>query len=262
MTKFHIVVPVLNQQLFIRDALASLVEEGRTSAIDVIVVDGGSSDGTLAEIEQVLDGVHAITVISEPDDGQTAAIQKGMALGTGDIVGWLNGDDRLVRGTLARVLPRFEDGVAAVYGDTRYIDESGQPLFDLREQDFSRHDLLWGPCYVPQPSTFVARWAWDQVGGLRPHLDYAMDLDLWLRLSKVGRIVHLPEILSEFRVHPRSKSVADALAARREANAIRREHLTEELQRVPSRLEMEARRFVVRCRRKWRAAARQRTARR
>jgi len=215
-------------------------------------MDGLSSDRTIEEVNEALRLPHTarVTVLSEHDQGQSDAIMKGMAIGTGDIVGWLNGDDRLVPGALSRIAPSFEEpDVVAAYGDTRYIDEHGRRLFELREQDFSRPDLLWGPCYIPQPSTFVAAWAWKRVGGLRRDLHYTMDLDLWLRLSEIGRIVHLPSVLSEFRVHPRSKSVAFARSVNREAREVRLNHGARALGRTPSRIELEARHFAVRCKR-------------
>jgi len=256
--RFHIVVPVLNQARYVREALESLIAQASSVPLEVVVKDGGSSDGTLAEIARALSARHSasVRVLTEPDVGQADAIEKGMAAATADVVGWLNADDRLVSDALMRVAPVFDEpDVVAVYGDTRYIDWNGTPLFDLREQDFSRHDLLWGPCYIAQPSTFVASSAWREVGGLRSDLHYAMDLDLWLRLSRVGRIVHVREVLSEFRVHPRSKSVAAARLAHREARLVRTRHGAQELGRAPSRLEVETRHFAVRCKRKVRRLA-------
>lgn len=255
MTTFQIVIPSLNQGAFIGEAVRSVLEQSRDVPLELVVVDGCSTDDTPAQVEAALRADHRarVTLVSERDRGQSEAINKGMALGSGEVVGWLNADDRLLRGTLARVARVWAaapPGLAAVYGDVRLVDPAGVPFGELREQDFCRSDLLWGPCYIPQPSTFVARWAWEAAGGVREDLHYAMDLDVWLRLSERGRIVHLPEVLSEFRVHERSKSVAAARAARSEARGVRRIHATCALGRRPSELELDLRHLAVRCRRK------------
>jgi glycosyltransferase involved in cell wall biosynthesis len=248
---FHIVIPSLNQGRFIGTAIRSVLDQRVDVPVTLAIVDACSTDQTMDEIHAAIEGVDgsSVRLVREPDGGQADAINKGIALGSAEVVGWLNADDRLLPGALARAAAAFAPGVAFVYGDTRYIDENGAALFDLHEQDFRRTDLLWGPCYVAQPSTFVAGSAWRAVGGLRTDLHYAMDLDLWLRLSRVGRVVHLAELLSEFRVHATSKTVASAVAARREAREVRRAHVASDRGRPPTLAELEVRRFIVRCRR-------------
>ena len=136
MTSFLVVVPVLNQEAYVEEALHSILIQSSTVPLQVVVVDGGSSDRTMEAVERAFSSPHRakVSVISEPDEGQSDAITKGIALGTGEIVGWLNADDRLIPGALARVAPRLfeQSDVVAVYGDTRYIDETGNALFDLR----------------------------------------------------------------------------------------------------------------------------------
>lgn len=255
----QVVMPSLDQGRYIGEALGSLLEAAGEVDLEVAVIDGGSSDDTLARVAALLEAPTParVRVLSEPDGGQSEAINKGIALGSAPIVGWLNADDRLLPGTLSRVAAAFAEhpGAVLVYGDVRYVDEAGDPLHDLREQDFRYRNLLWGPCYIPQPSTFVRRSAWERAGGLREDLRYAMDLDLWLRLSRHGAFVHLPEILSEFRLHPASKTVSAAAAARREARAVRVAHASRRLGRTPSGVEVSARYFATRCRRRLRRAA-------
>jgi glycosyltransferase involved in cell wall biosynthesis len=252
---FQVVIPNRNQGMYVREAIRSVIAQGME--LELVVVDGNSTDNSLVEIEAALaeGGPARCTVVSEPDTGQSDAINKGMRLGSGEIVSWLNSDDHLVEGALATVDSAFRgetDDVVAIYGDLRYIDEAGHVVLTWREQDFSRDDLLWGPGYIPQPSTFVRRRAWEAAGGLREDLHYAMDIDLWLRLSMLGRIVHVPEVLAEFRWHPRSKTVAGRRAMRREAMLIRREHASVALGRTPSRLEVEVRHLLVRGKRRLR----------
>jgi glycosyltransferase involved in cell wall biosynthesis len=256
MNRFQIVVPSLNQGAFVGEALRSLLVQAEDVDLEIMVVDGVSSDDSLARIAEALEESSVPhVVVSEPDSGQSNAINKGMALGHGEIVGWLNSDDRLLPGALAKVDPLFRasgEDLVAVYGDVIYIDERGTQLYAWREQRFRRRDLLWGPGYIPQPSTFVRRTAWDRVGGVREELHYAMDIDLWIRLSELGRIVHLPEVLSEFRWHGSSKTIARHREVKEELMRVRIEHGTRALGRRPSRVEVEIRHFLVRVLRKLR----------
>lgn len=252
MARFQVVIPNLNQGAFVGEAIASVL--GQLSVdVQVVVVDGGSTDDSLTEIAQAIGSDDRATVISEPDRGQSDAINKGARLGDGEIVSWLNADDRLLSGSLSRIERAFasaDDAVVAIYGDVRYIDENGDVISTWREQDFDRGDLVWGPGYIPQPSTFVRRWAWEQCGGVRDDLHYVMDMDLWIRLSRVGQFLHLPEVLSEFRWHATSKTIAFARAMNKEAMQIKREHGALELGRVPPMLEVNLRNLAVRARRR------------
>src|SRR6266508_5590131 len=141
---FQIVIPSLNQGQFIGEAIASILAQSGDVELELIVMDGGSSDDTLAQVETALAVKHAAvtTVVSEPDDGQSHAINKGMGRGSGEIVSWLNSDDRLLPGTLAKVerfLRAAGEDVAAVYGDVQYIDASGRPFLVQHEQEFCHY---------------------------------------------------------------------------------------------------------------------------
>lgn len=255
--RFQVVMPCLNAERYIREAVTSVLAQEGPFDIELIVVDGASSDRTVLESEQAAVGSrHRVLVLSAPDGGQSEAINRGVAGGDGDVVSWLNADDRLRPGALAAVVRAFRSAPEAVlvYGNVQEIDDQGRPLRALQEQSFRRADLVWGPCYIPQPSTFVKRDAWVAAGGLDESLHYAMDLDLWLRLSLQGPFVHVPELLSDFRLHADSKTVAHHVASRREAMQVRRRHGAVLLGREPSRLELEARHLLVRCRRKARFA--------
>ncbi|OAI55571.1 hypothetical protein AYO48_03350 [Gaiella sp. SCGC AG-212-M14] len=250
-TRFQIVIPNLNQGDYIGSAIESVLREAVDEPVELVVVDGGSHDGSVKIAHDARDSNSAakIIVLSEPDDGQSDAINKGMALGRGEIVSWLNADDALMPEALSLVSRVFEKQpeLVALYGNVVYIDEDGSRLYELREQEFDVDDLLWGPCFVPQPAAFIARWAWDVAGGVRRDLHYAMDLDLWLRLAALGPIRRVDRALAVFRVHSQSKSVAGSKASRREAMAVRREHATERLRRRPSGAEVEVRHAVQRC---------------
>jgi glycosyltransferase involved in cell wall biosynthesis len=256
--RLQIVIPSLNQGRYIGGAIDSVLGQERSCELDVVIVDACSTDETHSVIEESLARwpLERVRVVVEPDKGQSDAINKGIKMGHGEVVGWLNADDRLLPGTLLRWESFWQsaesDGVVVAYGDVAVTDSDGNVVRLLREQDFDRRDLLWGPCYIPQPSTTIARWAWEEADGLRMDLHYAMDLDLWLRLGDLGRIHHIAHVMSEFRRHPTSKSEGSAHAAYVESRQVRSAHAAQELGRMPSMLEMELRHFAVRVKRRLR----------
>ena len=252
MTRFQVIIPNLNQGTFVAEAITSVLTQ-QSVDVQVVVVDGGSTDNSLDEIAHAVGDDARVMVISEADSGQSNAINKGFRLGDGEIVSWLNADDRLLEGTLSRIASAFasaDESVVAIYGDVRYIDENGDLIWTWREQDYDSRDLLWGPGYIPQPSTFVRRWAWERCGGVREHLHYVMDMDLWINLSRLGGFLHLPEVLSEFRWHETSKTIAASREMHSEAMKIKREHGAIRLGRVPSMLEVNLRNLAIRARRR------------
>lgn len=256
-----IVVPSWNSGRYVRAALLSVLDQSAEAEVELVVVDACSDDGTDEEIAAALARPHRarVTVVREPDEGQSDAVNKGIALGGGDIVGWLNADDLLLPGGLARVERFFAAAppdVVAVYGDIHFVGDDGERLGTLRGLPFRHGDVLWGPGYIPQPATFVRRSAWERAGGLRTELHYAMDVDLWLRLSALGRVEHLPEVLACFRRHPLQKTSAAAAAARAEAVGVAREHARLSLGRTPSSLELRARKLGVRASRRLRRGRR------
>jgi glycosyltransferase involved in cell wall biosynthesis len=254
-SRFQVVIPSLNQGAFVAEAVRSVLGQRAEVDVELVVVDGCSTDDTLVRLDEVREE-HPdapLRVLSEPDSGQAAAINKGVRLGDGEIVSWLGADDRLLPGALSAVQEAFAAAPAdtvAVYGDMRVIDAQGAVVGEQREGPFSLGDLLWGPNFVPQVSTFVRRAAWEEAGGVREELRYAMDYDLWLRLGQIGGFVHLPQLLADFRLHPASKTGSAYGAMLQEAMDVRREHATALLGRRPSTLELEGRRFLKRCRRR------------
>ena len=251
----QIVVPSLNQGRFIAEAVGSVLAQSGDVALELTVMDAVSEDDTLAEIARAVppEKSDLVTVVSEPDEGQSQAINKGVQRGSSDVVSWLNADDRLLPGALDHVARAYADApedVVAAYGHVRFIDEAGAAAGEVRAERFDRRRLLFGPNYVPQTATFIRRRAWEAVGGLREHLHYAMDFDLWLRLSEIGRLVALPDFLAEFRLHATSKTGSGYDKMRREAMTVRKEHASKILGRTPSTLELRGRLFAARCERR------------
>lgn len=261
MMSFRVVIPSLNQGRFIGAAIRSVLRESEGVEVELVVVDACSTDQTRQEVERAIATDHRahVTLIREPDDGQSDAINKGMQGATSDVVSWLNADDALVGGALRRVERAFAEGPSdsvVVYGGVRYIDELGRTLSSVPARPWTYGDLLWGPGYIAQPAAFMRRSAWEAVGGVRRELRYSMDFDLWLRLAELGPFVHVPDVLAEFRLHSSSKTVSSSRAMRAEGARVRRLYAERYLGRAPKPLEIELRGVGVRVRRRLGMAAR------
>lgn len=183
--------------------------------LDYIVVDGGSTDGSVDIIRRYASELSYW--ISEPDHGQTEALVKGFARADGDICGWLCSDDILLPNALTTVANFFNDNphIDVVYGDCLWIDADGVPIRPKREMHFSRFVFMYDYDYLPQPSTFWRRSLYDAVGGLDPYFHMAMDSDLWERFSSRSNIAHIPEYLSCMRMYPEQKTSMASLKPRR-----------------------------------------------
>lgn len=176
------------------------------AAVEYIVIDGDSTDGSIDTIAK--HGDRLAFWISERDDGQSEALNKGLRRATGDIVGWLCSDDVLLPGALSRVVEIFEKNpeVDAVYGNAVLIDTAGNIFRPKREINFHPWLLVGDHNYIPQPAMFWRRCIHERIGYLREDLHYTMDLELWLRFGKYGcRVLHVDEYFAGMRCHSQQK---------------------------------------------------------
>jgi GT2 family glycosyltransferase len=203
-----VVTPCLNAASTLREALASVP---RDPAVEHVVVDGGSSDGTV----ELLQGADGVRFVSEPDRGLSDAMNKGVAMARGQWVGWLNADDYYLPGALDRVREALERHPDALWltAPCLIVDGSGQEIrrgvtrykrFFLRH--YGRRSLLVQN-YVAAPSTFVRRDTVLSVGGFDERFKYSMDYDLWLRLAELADPVVLDEPVAAFRMAGESLSM-------------------------------------------------------
>ena len=208
--KITIVTPSLNQGQFIEKTIQSILSQDYPN-LEYIVMDGGSSDDTLTILKAYSD---QLKWISEKDNGQTDAINKGLRMADGDIVGYLNADDLLLPGTLSRVAQTFVDVPDAMWvtGQCRIIDEENKDIRRLITvyknawlRFRSRSSLLITD-YISQPSTFWRTSILSELGYLEEKLHYAMDYEYWLRLYSNYPPIFIPEYLAAFRIHTQSKN--------------------------------------------------------
>ena len=196
------------QQRKFLDATMRSVLDQRYVNVDYIVIDGGSTDGSTAIIQQYASQL--AYWVSEPDDGQTAALIKGFKQSTAEIQGWLCSDDLLLPGALKTVVLFFASHpeVDAVYGDSLWIDSTGRYLRPKKEIGFNRFAFLFDHNYISQPSMFWRKRLYDKVNGLDASFNLAMDADLWERFSRHTKIAHIPQYISCMRYYPEQKTRA------------------------------------------------------
>ena len=218
--KISVVMVSFNQAVFLEEGLRSVLEQGYPN-LEFIVVDGNSTDGSVAILERYRQRLASLVI--EPDRGQSDGLNKGFARATGDILTWVNSDDLLEAGALFRVAQAFAiPGVDMVAGGCRQIGLSRDeiilnhhnrlpfgiqialPLGLLLEMD---RFWLTGSFFY-QPEVFFSRDIWKRSGGkLRTDLNYILDYDLWVRMAAAGaHIIHIPEFLACSRTHDQQKT--------------------------------------------------------
>ncbi|MFV9504776.1 MAG: glycosyltransferase family 2 protein [Oscillochloridaceae bacterium umkhey_bin13] len=204
-----IVTPSFNQGNFIRATIESVLAQDYP-ALEYWIIDGGSNDQTLAIIQEYAHDPR-LHWVSEPDRGQSDAINKGLARCTGSIFTWLNSDDVLLPGALQQVADAWQrHGPALFYGLARYIDadDNDLGLCPMQSANVSLTSLLRMRSTFMQPATFVPTQTVRNLDGVNENFHFGMDFDLWLRLVQYLPIRHIPAELALYRLHAESKTVA------------------------------------------------------
>jgi glycosyltransferase involved in cell wall biosynthesis len=205
-----VVVPSFNQVRFLGEALDSIGAQGES--LEIIVVDGGSTDGS---VDLIRGRVDVTRWTSGTDGGQSEALNKGFRDATGTWLSWLNSDDLLLPGAIER----FRRELSAVpngrwfAGGGWMVDEVGRGLreYPAPSGSLRAEDLVpWTDNWFGQPGTFFRRDLFEEAGGhVRVDLRYAMDLDLWLRMGKIDCLRPIPEAVGAYRLHTESKTVSE-----------------------------------------------------
>jgi glycosyl transferase family 2 len=219
-----VVTPTLNQARYLERTLASV--RGQTyPRIEHIVIDGGSTDGTL-DILRREGEARSLRFTTGPDAGMYDAINKGIAMAGGEVLAYLNSDDAWFPWAVERVMEVFgsKPKVDLVFGDGVKVDEeSGKQRLRL----FPPFDRISLANYesLMQPAVFWRRSLTDRIGGFDPGMHYVADLDYWLRAAEAGaRIAHVREVLAIERIHAARLSSAQREAMAAEDAAMRAKH--------------------------------------
>ncbi|MBP6207985.1 MAG: glycosyltransferase [Anaerolineales bacterium] len=215
MTLVSIITPSYNQAAYLEQTITSVLGQDHAD-MEYIVIDGGSTDGSVEIIKKYSDRL--AYWVSEKDRGQAEAINKGFAKATGEIIAWLNSDDFYLEGTVKAAVQIFEQNpdVVLVYGNMLSVDEHGKPFNALNYKQLTLEDLL---CFqiIGQPAVFMRRSALQKAGGLDLAFHFMLDHHLWIRIAQLGRILHVPQTWSAARYHAEAKNFAKAAEFGRDA---------------------------------------------
>ncbi|MCI0645220.1 MAG: glycosyltransferase [Chloroflexi bacterium] len=182
-----VITPSYNQAVFLEDTILSVLNQ-EYPHIEYIIIDGGSADNSTDIIRRYEERV--AFWVSEPDRGQSHAINKGLRRATGDILTWLNSDDTFLRDTVRRAVDYLmvAPEVDVVYGRLNWIDSQGNliasPSRFSKLPEFSLKTMIAGG--IPQAGTFWRRPIMEKVGWLNETLNYIMDYDYWVRMALAG----------------------------------------------------------------------------
>lgn len=191
-----VVTPCLNPGVRLERCLASVAAQTHPN-LEHVVVDGGSTDGTVELLER-----RGVRYVSEPDEGQAHAIAKGFALAAGTLLTWLNADDTLTPTAVERAIATGRDWI---YGDCAVL-RHGERRVWRPPRRYGAWQIAAGEM-IPQPGAFFSRTAFERVGGLDRSFEYVMDIDLWIRFVDAGvEARYVPGIAATFEIHEDSKT--------------------------------------------------------
>jgi len=205
--RISIVTPSYNQGQFIEETIRSVLLQGYPD-LEYIIIDGGSTDESVEIIQKYDRWITFWT--SEPDGGQTDAINKGFKRSTGGIVAWLNSDDLYTAGALCTAGKAFAEQphASVVYGDMAYVNADTTISSYICSRKFDLEEL-YRRDYIRQPASFISADAIEKAGFLDERFHYTMDYDLWIRLGQEGNVMqYISRTLAWFRLHGSSKSIS------------------------------------------------------
>ncbi|HET9120688.1 MAG TPA: glycosyltransferase family 2 protein, partial [Solirubrobacterales bacterium] len=219
MTLLSVITPARNMASYLPYTLDSVAALGIPH--EHVVVDGASDDGTVELLERRDDP--DLRWISEPDSGQTEAVNKGLRLAKGDLLAWVNADDAYIPGAVDRALDHLlrDPEVGAIFGAVNYVDELGEVFRTLVPPRFSWRKYLYFGAFVTTPTIIWRRELLERAPSLDERYKDAADYDFFLRLLRGARVDRIDEPYLNFRYHPTSKTTTDVWVQLDEAREIR-----------------------------------------
>lgn len=241
--KVGIVIPTLGtREEFLRESIRSIRAAGDVHICLVIPP------------ERVVEDLLGCEIVDQvvPDSGMGLAVAIDLGLKSLpkeiEFVNWLGDDDRLTENSLNTCVKYLEQDpkVVLVFGSCEYIDDLGQRIWRNRSGAWAVPLLRFGPCMVPQPGALFRRSAYEAVGGLSSRYSWAFDFDLFIRLSKLGKVKFVNRTVSQFRWHTNSLTVGQRSGSVSEASLVRRSHLPKVLRPVSFMWEIPVRNATLR----------------
>jgi glycosyltransferase involved in cell wall biosynthesis len=199
-----IITPSFNSGDYLDQAIESVINQ-KYPNLEHLIIDGGSTDNTLDILRQ-----HAshVTWVSEPDDGQADALNKGFQRAKGEVIGWLNADDSYQPNAIQQAVRYLQQQpeISLVYGHFNFIDQHNRITYTHKVAKFSKEGLLYGNI-IPNAGMFFRRQIIEELGGVNPQLHYVMDWEFVLRVALRYRIRQVPAVWGNFRIVAGTKSV-------------------------------------------------------
>ena len=227
LARITIITPSLNQAGYLDQTIRSVLGQDYPH-LEYIVIDGGSTDGSVDIIRKYQS--HIAYWVSEKDQGQAHAINKGLERATGDIIGYLNSDDYYLDGALARVAECFsrQGDVDLLHGRCRVVDQDGMELgkhtgsITRYDEILDLWDVWWNRRNFVQPEVFWTKRIGDKIGRFREDLSWVMDYEYWLRILRAGaRVGFIDAELAAFRLQPAQKSTQPERTAKELLKVVR-----------------------------------------
>lgn len=231
-----VVTPSYNQGRFIEETIKSVISQEGDFFIEYLVMDGGSTDETVEILKRyetlIKEGKWPVRCrgieyrwVSEKDNGQADAVNKGFRLARGEILGWLNSDDTYLPGAVGKAVEYLSehDDVDMVYGEGYHTMEDGTVKEQYSTKPFDIKKLA-DNCFICQPTVFLRRRVVDEVGLLDTGLHFCMDYDYWIRIGKRLKVGFLPEHLATSRMYAENKTMSQRLDACTEAVMMLKRH--------------------------------------
>ncbi|MGF1534727.1 MAG: glycosyltransferase family 2 protein [Bernardetiaceae bacterium] len=204
--KITLVTPSFNQGEFLEETIDSILSQGYPR-LEYIVIDGGSTDDSLRILKK--HHAHLSYWVSEPDRGQSHALNKGFARATGDILTWICSDDLLKPDALRTAADHMQENpeIGVIHGGCTLLEAGQETRTTFGNAEHWPHNYFTYMAF-PQPAAFFRRTLWQAVGPLDESLHYAMDYDLFLRMRLQADFLPVQEVFAVYRLHPQSKTVS------------------------------------------------------
>lgn len=202
-----VITPVYNGERYLEGVIQSVQEQDYPN-VEHIVLDDGSSDGTLEVIKRHGD---RLRWDSHENMGEARTVNKGFSMAKGEILGVVNSDDPLLPGAISTMVEHLlaRPEVLVAYPDWLLIDGEGNITEHIKTYDYDYVEMLRRHHCMPGPGAFFRRKLVEEIGGRDPGFRYANDFDFWLRAGLVGEFMRVPETLATFRHHPAARSSSD-----------------------------------------------------
>jgi glycosyltransferase involved in cell wall biosynthesis len=206
--RISIITPSYNQAAYLEQTICSVLDQGYPN-LEYLVVDGGSTDGSVRIIEKYASQL--TWWVSEKDQGQGDAINKGLTRASGDVVAWINSDDYYLPGTFHQIAKTLQSnpGCGLIYGDVLAVDAAGKTINVMRYGHYGLIDLM-AFSIIGQSSVFMRQSIQQAAGGLEPGYHYLLDHHLWVRMACRASMFYFPNVFSAARYHADAKNIAQA----------------------------------------------------